>query len=338
MFKLVRPHRINKFLLMVILFVLGQPTLVAFGADFEVKAEEWIYNPNPPIDTQLTVPAPEIQLGVSKGESLILSVSASDSDSKQKSVPAPLIKFAGVGPYEVIFACSANGAFNSADGPTSLPAQTVLVLPDVEFFVKDFPVTVTATIRDLSPPTEVLPSTGTRKDSDKIISWDFVERGEPPTEMQQVEGTDWRSDPSFSVAYTYIFGPKTAANSYLNQTVQERFGPVSALQFNLLDIKEDWLTAHPEIVTADDVANAIVANKRTGTFQINGQNKIYDGHAGFGKFDMFKAPALAGGVGWSRVQTYSCNRVTIGKYSLSHRLTMPGPTVATVEVKKDVSP
>jgi hypothetical protein len=163
------------------------------------------------------------------------------------------------------------GTFDTNAGPTN---KTVagLTSGNLDFIIGatwngTTPVTVRLDVRRIATNAVVHTTT-----------WTYSRKTFLPTTIHQQEpGTE---RPLGSV-YTYRLGPPRnhVVGGYQNLTILERFGRYIC-NISLADLRPAWRTAHG-INTVDDITRHFFGDSGSnGTFTVNNQDEIYDGHGG----------------------------------------------------------
>ena len=191
----------------------------------------------------------------------------------------------------------------------------------------DGPITITATITDLSGPV-MPPHTGNPMDPDLVVNWTLNFNNNCPNALSRVtlvpaDGV-W-TNIGGGIGFTYQ-GQPDPPPTYQGSLILETFAaPVSGGIFTMADLEPAWVMANG-VVTADQAAAIIFSPAQPATFALNANNQFEDFHAGFGATNAtigaaFTLPAInAGHAGYRIPQTYSCNGMNIGTANLDRRL------------------
>jgi hypothetical protein len=213
--------------------------------------------------------------------------------------------------HEQVFTAT-QGGFDSAGGAATKTVQG-LVSGNVSFFV---PAAWDGT-SDLSVTLRVRPR-GTAA-ATYTTKWTFAKKGAVPTTITQSDG---QGELELGHTFTYTLGPairgKTAPY-YEHQTILERFDGVDC---NIVpgDLKPAFKTAHPGLTDSKAIAaHFFGAESSNGTFTVNHDDKIFDGHTGIRSQKADVEPALTTWkeIHFDKFQVYETKPGTaVGKFTI----------------------
>ncbi len=283
------------------------------------------FDPHTPINDKVSIPLVKVDIEASPGEQMTFNLIGEDKDRKRQKGTVAWTDINGSGPYEIKMVVSGNAEFDSSGSGVTTKTFNSLTTGNVHLFVKNSwtgtpKITVTATFEDkASPPAS--PDFGTTKDPDKVVTWTVKKRGTCPLSMATFQGATNTFRPAPAL-YGYLMNPDIGSAGrpdYNNQTILETFLNVTANEFTLNDLTNAFKTANPLLNTPDKVATFLWDSGGNGTFVINGSDKIFDQHSGFGTTAPFTAAGLVNGIGYTLPQTYTCGSNTVGSYSIRRR-------------------
>jgi hypothetical protein len=235
--------------------------------------------------------------------------------------------------HEIEYAAAGGAQWDTVGGPTNKtfntgPAPALIHTENQNLHLDPAwtgaaPITVTMTVRERSTRSVF-----------QTRTWTFTHRGISPTEITQVETEAERPLPS---RYQYTLGPDLTpgAPDYQHQTILESF-TAWGTTLPPSDFRDDWLTTNGVATTADINAKFFSAPVNNGTFTIDANDQILDGHNGWQTelrklWDGLKTPKKD--VPVETTQTYSAGPVTVGTYTLRHILKADGSTYAMRKIK-----
>ncbi len=184
------------------------------------------------------------------------------------------------------------------------------------------PITVTMSVRERS--------------TNRVVQtrvWTFTLRGTAPTGITQVDTEAERPLPS---QYRYTLGPDLTpgAPDYEHQTILESFtGWGTTLAES--EFTPAWLSTHSVTSTAEINAKFFGGPVNNGTFTIDSNDQILDGHNGFQTQlrTLWDGLKVKKDVPVETTQTYSAGATTVGTYTLRHILKADGTTYAMRKIK-----
>ncbi|NVO21493.1 MAG: hypothetical protein HXX13_17460 [Bacteroidetes bacterium] len=282
------------------------------------------------LQVSYSVPLVNKDIQASKGEKLIFGVEATDTDQQRVAGSNNWTDVPGKGPYETIYEVSGEAELLSRGSGSRKYKVPGLQSRNIYLFISGKwskkAIQVRARLVDKAGKT----GSGTTQDPERIIDWTVIPRKRSvPSGLKKVKGPGDSFVPA-PARYSYEGEPGLPPSrpSYEDQTVLESFGATQAYNFEMEDLKPEWRAANSSLDTPDKVAASVSGSSNNGTFVFDHDDRIHDKHSGFSGVEIFKDLALkrAGGVGYSKFQTYSSGGKTIGtawiyrRYSKSNGL------------------
>jgi hypothetical protein len=184
------------------------------------------------------------------------------------------------------------------------------------------PITVTMSVRERS--------------TNHVIQtrlWTFTKRATPPTDITQTETDGERPLPS---QYNYTLGPDLTpgAPDYQHQTILESFTGWGTTLAET-EFTPAWLSTNSVASTADINAKFFSGPVNNGTFTIDANDQILDGHNGWQAplKTLWDGLKVKKDVPVETTQTYSAGATTVGRYTLRHILKADGTTYVMRKIK-----
>jgi hypothetical protein len=227
---------------------------------------------------------------------------------------------AGGGSWDSVGGATAK-TFNGGGGPNQIFTQNQDLHLDPAW-TGAAPITVTMNIKERSTHTVV-----------QTRVWTFTLRGTAPTTITQVEPETERPLPS---SYKYTLGPDLTPGTadYQHQTILESFtGWGTTLAES--EFTSSWLSTHGVASTADINARFFSAPVNNGTFTVDANDQILDGHNGWQTplKTLWDGLKVKKDVPVETTQTYSVGGTTVGTYTLRHILKADGTTYVMRKIK-----